>query len=61
MKNDDEIQRKPVVLARTGFANSTLYLYIKKGLFPKQKKLGARSVGWLKSDVDNWIASRDEV
>ncbi len=37
---------------------STLYLYIKKNEFPKPVKLGVRSVGWVKAEVDEWLAKR---
>tara|TARA_B110000211_G_scaffold222196_1_gene270602 strand:- start:588 stop:701 length:114 start_codon:yes stop_codon:yes gene_type:complete len=29
-----------------------------KGTFPKQVPLGAKSVAWLESEVDDWIMER---
>lgn len=29
-----------------------------KGTFPKQVSLGAKSVAWLESEVDDWIMER---
>jgi prophage regulatory protein len=52
------ILRRPQVEARTGCARSTLYCAMKAGTFPKAVKLGARSVGWLSSEVDEWLAGR---
>ena len=52
------ILRRPQVEARTGLARSTLYCAIKAGTFPKQVKLGKKAVGWLSSEVDEWLASR---
>lgn len=52
------ILRLPVVLARTGYRRSTLYAEIAKGAFPRQISLGARSVGWIESEIDTWIAER---
>lgn len=49
------ILRLPDVLKRTGLARSTLYLRIAQGLFPKPISLGFRSVGWLESEIDQWI------
>ncbi|MEQ1881281.1 MAG: AlpA family phage regulatory protein [Burkholderiales bacterium] len=31
---------------------------IKDGVFPKPVPLGPRAVGWLESDVSDWIAAR---
>ena len=52
------ILRLPAVLARLGVEKTSFYGLIKKGLFPKGRKLMAnsRSVGWLEEDVDNYIA-----
>ena len=54
MKNEI-LQRKPVILERTGLTNSTLYYFISEGRFPKPVKLGKRTVAWKKSEVDAWI------
>ena len=51
--------RKPIVMERTGLANSTLYYLIAKGDFPTPVKLGARSVAWKSSEIDEWINSRE--
>lgn len=42
----------------TGYSRSHAYALEKKGEFPRRVKLGARAVGWLKSDLDNWLAAR---
>ena len=52
------ILRRRQVEARTGLARSTIYLHIKAGTFPRPIPLGPRAVGWLESDVSNWIAER---
>lgn len=41
-----------------GLSGSTIYRLISQGTFPKQIKLGKRSSGWLKSEVDEWFESR---
>lgn len=46
---------------RTGYKRPTIYKKIKLGEFPRQIPLGARAVGWLESDIDNWISSRVRV
>jgi len=52
------ILRRKEVQARTGLARSTIYHYIKTGTFPRPVPLGARAVGWLESEVCDWIAER---
>ena len=43
------------VAHRTGLARSSIYAKIQNGDFPRPIKLGARSVGWLEADVNQWI------
>lgn len=56
-----KIIRLKAVMEMTGLPRSTLYHYIKHGNFPRGVKLGERSVGWLESEVVEWIASRQSV
>lgn len=42
----------------TGLSRSTIYAMMKNGTFPKSLSLGARSIGWLESDIQAWIDSR---
>ena len=53
-----ELWNLKTVIARTGLSRSTLYVYIARGLFPRQRVLGPRRVGWLAADVCHWIATR---
>lgn len=52
------IERLPAVLSRIGVSRSTLYKLIEQGKFKAPVKLGPRSVGWLSTDSDEFIASR---
>ncbi len=52
------ILRRKQVQARTGLSRSTIYLYIKAGQFPKPVALGPRAVGWVESEVSEWIVAR---
>ena len=54
----DTIIRLPQVKQRTGLSRSTIYSLIKVGRFKAPISLGARAVGWLDSDVDEFIAER---
>ncbi len=53
-----EILRKPRVLAAIGMGNTWLHEAVKRGYFPAPVKLGVRAVGWRRSDVEGWLASR---
>ncbi len=52
------ILRRRQVQARTGLSRTTLYSRISDGGFPAPVPLGKRSVGWVASEVDAWIAAR---
>jgi prophage regulatory protein len=52
------ILRLPLVLKRTGLSRSMIYLLIQEGRFPHQIQLTVRSVGWLESDVDEWLEQK---
>lgn len=39
----------------TGLSKTVLYEMIKNGQFPKGLRLTKRTVGWLESDVIEWI------
>jgi prophage regulatory protein len=54
------IIRWPEVHERVGYCRSNIYYLIQSGDFPSPIKLGPRAVGWLESDVENWIESRIE-
>ena len=52
--------RLPEVLERTGLSRSTIYVRLEQGRFPRPVSLGARAVGWIESEVDEWIRERIE-
>ena len=54
----DTILRLPQVKDKTGLSRSTIYLMIKQGKFKKPIQLGIRSVGWLQSDIEEFITER---
>lgn len=53
-----KILRKPAVLERCGFGTTTLYKFMNEGAFPKAVRLGERAVGWIETEVDDWLARR---
>ena len=58
------ILRSKQVLARTGLSRSTLYNKLDKKSayfdpsFPTQIQLGGSAVGWIASEIDDWIVAR---
>ena len=50
--------RRPEVTARTGLARSTIQVRLAEGHFPRPVSLGSRAVGWIESEVDEWIRQR---
>lgn len=46
------------VKATTGLARSTIYKYVKDGIFPVPVSLGGRAVAWVESEVMAWVAAR---
>ena len=49
------ILRRKQVEARTGLARSTIYHRISEGTFPRPVNLSTQAVGWVESEVDQWI------
>lgn len=54
----EEILRLPRVIAMIGIRRSWIYQAVAEGQFPTPVQLGRRAVGWRRSDVEAWLASR---
>ncbi len=46
------------VIESTGIARSTIYKLVGEGEFPKPVPLVGRTVGWVESEVQEWIQGR---
>ena len=55
------IMRLKEVIEKTGLAKTTIYNLISQGEFPKQIDLGARSVGWVDTEIEEWIKAKIEL
>ena len=53
------VLRLPRVQARTGLSRSSIYMRVANRSFPQPIRLGARAIGWIESEVDQWI--RDQI
>lgn len=56
-RNERRIIRRLQVQDLTGLKKSAIYALAKKG-FPKRIKLGVKAVGWIESEVADWIDGR---
>ncbi len=54
----EAILRLPIVKQRTGLSRSEIYRREKLGQFPNRVAIGARAVGWVAGEIDNWIKTR---
>lgn len=67
MTNPPEVRilRLPAVIHKTGLARATIYDWLNPKsqrydpTFPKKRKLGKQSVGWLESEIDEWLLQRN--
>lgn len=53
-----QIIRMKEVIRRVGLSRSTIWRLERTGKFPRRRRLGPNSIGWLLSEVDDWIATR---
>lgn len=54
------IIRLKEVIDSTGLARSTIYKYIGEGRFVAPVSLGDRTIGFVESEVQDWILARIE-
>lgn len=45
-------------MARVGLSSTTIWRLEKSGKFPRRVKLGGAAVGWLESEIDQWISGK---
>ncbi|MHA1062808.1 AlpA family phage regulatory protein [Enterobacter ludwigii] len=59
-----KILRMRAVTAKLGIARSTIYDWLDPksprydATFPKQRRLGQQSVGWVEAELDQWLMER---
>jgi prophage regulatory protein len=51
------VLRLPAVCRITGLGRSTIYRMQTQQQFPQRIKLGARAVGWVEREVQEWLAN----
>lgn len=54
----NNIIRLPQTIEKTGLSRSTIYALLSRGEFVTKIKLSPRTMGFLESEVNAWIAER---
>ncbi len=49
------------LLALTGLSRSTIWRLEKEVLFPGRRSLSGKRVGWIRSEVEAWIETRQQL
>lgn len=53
------IVRLAALAGELGISRETLYRWERGGLIPPRRQLGPATRGWLRSDIEAWLASRE--
>ncbi|HAS6095336.1 TPA: AlpA family phage regulatory protein [Vibrio vulnificus] len=53
-----KVIRLKEVMGLTGLSKSSIYRFSNNDDFPKPVSLGARSVGWIESEVTQWLENK---
>ncbi len=57
-KPSKRLLRWPELKERIPISHSRIYIMMKAGTFPRTVSIGARSVAWLESEIDEWLQER---
>ena len=55
----DRYMRTPELTHKTGLSLSTRWRLEQDCTFPRRRSLGPSAIGWLESEVDEWLQSRE--
>ncbi len=58
MREKKKILRAPEVQDKVGLSGPSIWRRENQGDFPKRISLGGHSVGWLESEVDEWLQKK---
>ena len=54
----NNIIRLPQTIEKTGLSRSTIYALLSRGEFVTKIKLSPRTIGFLESELNDWLAAR---
>ena len=52
----DRSMRRHEVERRCGLSTTTIYRKMADGTFPRPRRVGARAVRWLESEIERWLS-----
>ena len=55
----DRVIRQAEITHITGLSISTILRLEQDGTFPRRRALGPHAIGWLESEVNEWLQSRE--
>ena len=55
------ILREKELVAELSISRSSIRRMIERGEFPEPISLGGRKIGWRRSDIEEWVATRENV
>lgn len=58
LKSTGEVIRRKELCKITGVSMTTLWRWEREGDFPARIRLSTHSVGWRRSDIETWLATR---
>jgi len=56
--NPDRFIRSKEIIQITGLSRTSIWRLEKAGMFPKRRQVSPGTIGWLLSEVNEWIQSR---
>ena len=57
----DRLLRQDEVMRMTGLSRTGIWELERRGEFPRRRRVGARNVAWLESELLEWMRSRPVV
>ena len=57
----ERLVRQAEVMRMTGLSRTAIWELERRGEFPRRRRIGARTVAWLESELVEWMRSRPAV
>jgi len=57
----DRLLRQAEVMRMTGLSRTAIWDMERRGEFPRRRRVGARTVAWLESELVEWMRTRPVV